>query len=127
MCTVPSHLICCSLILALASIFRQGNELTYDAANVRCLAERGRKLLRQIEPSSSIARRGGVVIDSLFELDDAGDHSGGEIRLDVNHIVRQVLFADTLDRQRAEGCEVEDPFLPFGTDSWDEIFGVMTF
>lgn len=117
MWTVPSQLICCSLILALASIFGRGNKLTYDAANVRRLAERGRALLHQLEASSSISRRGGVVIDSLFELDDAGEHSGGEIRLDVNDIVRQVLFADRVDKQRPEGCEMGGSFLPFGTDS----------
>lgn len=120
MWTVPTQLVTCCIILAFASIFRHGNELSYDAAELRELAQCGRHVIRQLEHSSSIARRGGILLDVLLErADSAGETDGG--RLDVSDIIRRV---SRIDDSRTEA---ESFVLQFGDHVWDGVFGTTDF
>jgi hypothetical protein len=120
MWTVPTQLVTCCIILAFASIFRHENELLYDAAELDGLAQYGRQLIRQLENSSSIARRGSILLDILLERADSASQTNG-VRLDVSDIVRRV---SRIDDSRTEA---ESFVLQFGDDVWDGVFGTTEF
>ncbi|KAH8721713.1 hypothetical protein BGZ61DRAFT_515962 [Ilyonectria robusta] len=126
MWTLSTHLVTCCIILAFASLFSHENELLYDAIKVRRLAELGRDLIRQLEGSSSIARRGGVLLDLLLQLNDSSDDTK-HVRLDLGDIVRRVSRADS-GRDEGRLPEAEQFVLQqLGTDIWDGVFGSVEF
>lgn len=126
MWTLSTHLVTCCIILAFASLFSRENELLYDAIKVRRLAELGRDLIRQLEGSSSIARRGGVLLDLLLQLNDSSDDTK-HVRLDLGDIVRRVSRADN-GRDEGRLPEAEQFVLQqLGTDIWEGVFGSADF
>ncbi|CAJ0545037.1 Ff.00g085160.m01.CDS01 [Fusarium sp. VM40] len=125
MWTVSSHLVTCCLIVTFAFLFRRGNELSHNYVATRRLAELGRNMVRQLESSSSIARRGGVLLDVLLRLDAAKPGERG-VELDLPDIVRQVSFTEeTQEEERLHGTE--QFVLQMSSDVWDEIFSVTQF
>ncbi|KAH7121768.1 hypothetical protein B0J13DRAFT_648543 [Dactylonectria estremocensis] len=121
--TVSTHLVTCCIILTFASIFRQNNELLYDASEIHELAVLGRDQIRQLEPSSSIARRGGILVDLLLQIAESSDGTKN-MRLDLSDIVRRVSRVhDDLNDGMLQ--EAEQFVLQCGTDAWDGLFGMV--
>lgn len=87
--TVVTHTITCCVFLIFASIFRVRNALLYDAERMRQLAVVGRQIVARMESNSSIARRGGRVLDLLLERDARGQSSSGT-SLSIEEIVKDV-------------------------------------
>ncbi|KAH7121584.1 hypothetical protein EDB81DRAFT_814113 [Dactylonectria macrodidyma] len=125
MWTVSTHLVTCCIILTFASIFSQNNELLYDASEVHHLAVLGRGQIRQLEPSSSIARRGGILVDLLLQIAESADGTKN-MPLDLSDIVRRVSRAND-DLNNGMLQEAEQFVLQCGTDAWDGLFGVVDF
>ena len=69
MWTVITHIVTCCVNLTFASMFRHENLLLYDGAEMQHLARSAREIIRHVEEYSSIATRGGKLLDVLFELD----------------------------------------------------------
>lgn len=120
MWTVSSHLVTCCVTIALASLLRQRSELSHDYARIRRLAKLGRDSVRQLEPLSSIAKRGGVLLDVLMQLESA-KHGQHVVDLNVEDIIRQVSSADE-DQHEACLRETELFVMQMSSNIWDGIF-----
>ncbi|KPM46307.1 hypothetical protein AK830_g139 [Neonectria ditissima] len=125
MWTVSTHLVTCCIILTFASLLGRENELLYDFVKVRRLAELGRDSVRQLEASSSIARRGDILLDILLSLDDPTCEANNA-RLDLGDIIHRVSRADD-NRQEERLPETEQFVLQLGSDAWDGVFGTSDF
>ncbi|KAK7422961.1 hypothetical protein QQX98_001251 [Neonectria punicea] len=125
MWTVSTHLVTCCIILTFASLLGRENELLYDFVKIRRLAELGRDSVRQLEASSSIARRGGILLDILLRLDDTTAEASNA-KLDLGDIILRVSRADK-SRQEERLPETEQFVLQLGSDVWDGVFGTSDF
>ncbi|KAJ3545003.1 hypothetical protein NM208_g506 [Fusarium decemcellulare] len=122
MWTVSSHLVACCITLILATLFKGDNEIIHDNVELRQVAELGRELLGRLESLSSIARRGGILLDVLLRL---GDQTSSA-ELSLSNVIRQVSSAD--ENQESRGLLETDQFiLQMGSNAWDEIFETMDF
>ena len=93
MWTVVTHLITCCVNLTFAFIFSGENILMYDGIELRRLAQVGRQVVRTVEEWSSIAKRGGKLLDILFELaDELGQDGDAQFR--IEHIIKRVSEVD---------------------------------
>ncbi|KAK1485029.1 hypothetical protein CCUS01_15362 [Colletotrichum cuscutae] len=120
MWTFSTHLVSCCIVLAVASIFRRENELSYDGSNVHGLAKIGRNMLQNLEFSSSIARRGVILIDTLLKFDDTNRDLAGEARLDLKTIVRKLLSMEVSEGQEfVEELGVEGVLFPWDAYDFD--------
>ncbi|KAK1487657.1 uncharacterized protein CCOS01_14181 [Colletotrichum costaricense] len=118
--TLLVYSVSCCIILALASIFRRENELSYDGSKVHGLAKIGRDMLQNLEFSSSIARRGVILIDSLLKFDDTNRDLAGEAHLDLKTIVRKLLSMEVSEGQEfVEELGVEGVLFPWDAYDFD--------
>jgi hypothetical protein len=115
--TVVTHTITCCVFLFFASIFRAKNTLLYDAERMLQLAILGRQIVARTEPSSSIARRGGRVLDLLLDCDKRRLSSSG-ISLSIEEIVRDV--AEMVDEDIDVSLPRSQFYLPLWLDQWTE-------
>ncbi|KAF4465666.1 hypothetical protein FALBO_7492 [Fusarium albosuccineum] len=122
MWTVSSHLVACCITLILATLFKGDNEIIHDSTELRQVAELGRELLGRLESLSSIARRGGILLDILLRL---GDQTSSA-ELDLSNVIRQVSSADENQESRSL-LETDQFILQMGSSAWDEIFETMEF
>lgn len=76
--------------------------------------------MRQLEPLSSIAKRGGVLLDVLMQLESA-KHGQHVVDLNVEDIIRQVSSADE-DQHEACLRETELFVMQMSSNIWDGIF-----
>lgn len=89
MWTVITHIITCCVNLTFASMFREENILLYDGDKMQQLAKVGRQAIRPAEEWTSIARRGGALLDALFEID--GSHCEyDKSQFKIEDIIRRV-------------------------------------
>lgn len=115
--TVVTHTITCCVFLIFASIFRAKNTLLYDAERMRQLAVVGRQIVARVESNSSIARRGGRVLDLLLECDQRGQSSSGT-SLSIEEIVKDV--AETVNEDIDATFAKSQFHLPSTLDWWTE-------
>lgn len=117
MWTVITHIITSCVILTFASIFRNENTLLYDSAEMQRLARVGRGALRPVEEWSSIARRGGALLDALFEIESSLCWSN-EAQFSIEDIVRRVLQVDNIFQgDLSLAPEFANAFFDFNVDS----------
>ncbi|KAH7378229.1 hypothetical protein BKA66DRAFT_146951 [Pyrenochaeta sp. MPI-SDFR-AT-0127] len=116
MWTVLTHVITCCINLTFASMFRNENILLYDGAEMQRLAKVGRETIRPAEEWSSIARRGGALLDALFEIESSlfvSTHAQFNIE-DIIKRVRQV--DDAFQGNLSLAPELADSFFDFNAD-----------
>jgi hypothetical protein len=117
MWTVITHLITCCVNLTFASIFRNENLLLYDGVEMQRLAHVGRELIRPVEDWSSIAKRGGRLLDVMFELEESIRSSTGT-QFSIEDIVRKVSTMDnTFQGDFSLGPEGFSPWFDSGFEN----------
>ena len=84
-------------------------------------------MLHKLDVSSSIARRGVILLDLLLKFDMV-DRESGQAQLDLGEVVRQVLCMETANGKELEGfSEVDDFLFPWGTHAWKGDFDMPDF
>lgn len=92
--------------------------MLYDGAEMQRLAIVGREAIRPAEEWSSIARRGGALLDALFEIENSLCYSD-EAQFKMEDIVRRVMQVDAnFQGDLALAPELGDTFFDFHLD-WD--------
>lgn len=115
---VITHIITCCVNLTFASIVRNENPMLYDGAEMQRLASVGRDETRPAEEWCSIARRGGALLDGLFEIGKPMCYSD-EVQLNMEDIVRRVRQVDANTQgDLALASELKDTLFDFNLE-WD--------
>ncbi|KAJ4296358.1 hypothetical protein N0V90_006403 [Kalmusia sp. IMI 367209] len=116
MWTVITHIITCCINLTFASIFRNENILLYDGPEMQRLSRIGREAIRPAEEWSSIARRGGVLLDALFDIENSICWSD-QAQFKIEDIIKRVLQVDgALQGDFSLAPEIEDLQFDFNVD-----------
>jgi hypothetical protein len=116
MWTVITHIITCCVNLTFASIFRNENTLLYDGPEMQRLSRIGREAIRPVEEWSSIARRGGALLDALFDIENSLSWSD-QAQFNIEDIVRKVLQVDgTFQGDFTLAPEIVDSYFDFNID-----------
>lgn len=92
--------------------------MLYDGAEMQRLANIGREAIRPAEEWSSIARRGGALLDGLFEIENSLCYTDGA-QFKIEDIVRKVMQVDdNFHGDLALAPELGDTFFDSNFD-WD--------
>lgn len=124
MWTTPTQIITCCITMLYALLFRFKHPLTYDYQDLRECVSIGREFIRELEPRSSIARRGARLLDALIGFDHASTDSQ-DIELEIGDVIRRVAIAENsaeTGNQLSAGTNEQQDELDL-LELWDEFIG----
>ncbi|CAH0002540.1 unnamed protein product [Clonostachys byssicola] len=124
MWTTPTQTITCCITILFALMFRFKHPLTYDYQKLREYVNIGRAFIRELEPRSSIARRGARLLDALIGIDHTSTDSE-DIELEIGDVIRRVAIAENSAEtgdQISAGTNEQGDELDI-LELWDEFIG----
>lgn len=113
MWTTPTQIITCCITLLFALMFRFKHPLMYEYQDLRECINIGRAFIRELEPRSSIARRGARLLDALIGFDHTSTDSQ-DIELEIGDVIRRVAIAEN-------SAETGDEVLDGTNEQQDEL------